>query len=268
MWGVFVIVVAVACIKRAMLALGATALIGVLPTAYTNWSHAQSQAGSSESSRAELRSAAWDHFRGRCALGAGEKILRTVDGVEGIFLARPRKQPSEKDLRDQYWMGDPYGLVMYPPAEISRYLNFLNREGRPTKERTARKGFDYVVTDSGSGGFLEYRLDESNEKLVVKKLEAQPSRYSIVWRDISTDEDRKYWVAGGSLQIVDLSTMELLGERVGYVFESGFGSTAGGRVPWLVARRSACPPIPRNFPIDRHFVERVLRPKGIPADGQ
>lgn len=165
-------------------------------------------------------------------------------------------------------MGDPYGLVMYPPAEISRYLNFLNLNGRPTKERTARKGFDYVITNSESGGFLEYRLDESNENLVVKPIETQPSRYSIVWRDISTDEDRNYWVAGGSLQIVDLSTMELLGERVGYVFESGFGSTAGGRVPWLVARRNACPPILRNYPIDRHFVERVLRPKGIPGDGR
>jgi hypothetical protein len=54
---------------------------------------------------------------------------------------------------------------------------------------------------------------------------------------------------------------ELLGERVGYVFEAGFGSTSAGRRPWLFAQRNACPPIPMNAAIDRVFVEKVLKPK-------
>ena len=215
---------------------------------------------------AKYREAAWAHFRKRCKENAGEKISKVIEDVKGIYLQRPREKPKVSDLRDQYWMGDPYGLVTYPPAEISRYLNYLDDKGIPTKKRTARQGFKYVITRRLVGQYLEYRLDVTNEDLITRNLEIQPSRYSVTWSDISTDEDRKYWVAGGQLRIVDLATTEVLGERIGYVIESGFGSTAGGRVPWLIARRNACPPIERNVAKDRLFVERVLRPMRRESD--
>jgi len=216
----------------------------------------------------KYREAAWSHFRKLCNENAGEKIYRTVENVEGIFLERPRTKPSEFDLRDQHWMGDPYGLVMYPPAEIARYLNFLDPKGIPTKRKTARQGFKYVITRQSDGKYLAHRLDPANENLVSTRAAMQPSRYAITWRDVSTDEDRKYWVAGGQLRIIDVVTADVLGERIGYVLDSGFGSTAGGRVPWLIARRNACPPIERNVAKDRLFVEQVLKPIGAGSDGK
>ena len=239
-----------------MTIVAALALFGIVPE-----SHALS-AMEQKRSRAEFekyREAAWAHFRKRCTENAGEKVYRTVDHVEGIYLERPRQRPSDADLRNQHWMGDPYGLVVYPPAEISRYLNYLNKDGVPTKRITSRRGFDYVTVPRKDGKFLQYRLDDGSDRLIVAVLDTQPSRYSVTWKDISTEEDRKYWVAGGRLQVIDRRTNELLGERIGYVLESGFGATGGGRVPWLVAQRNACPPIRRNVAKDRLFVDKVLK---------
>ena len=246
---------------RKVAAVAVFALLSFSPTIAVQRSLAQERSdASTQHEQQKYRDAAWSHFRKRCNENAREKVYRAIENVEGIFLERPRSKPSESDLRDQYWMGDPYGLVMYPPAEISRYLNFLDEKGIPTKRKTARQGFKYVITRQSEGQYLEHRLDSANENLVSTKVPMQPSRYAITWRDVSTDEDRKYWVAGGQLSIIDVATNDVLGERVGYVLDSGFGSTIGGRVPWLIARRNACPPIERNVAKDRLVVEQVLRP--------
>lgn len=234
----------------------ALALLGVTPGTYASRTLEQYR------SRAEFenyRKAAWAHFKKRCAEDAGEKIIQTVDDVHGIFLERPRQRPTEAQLQDQYWMGDPYALVVYPPVEISRYLYDLDQRGLSTTRRTSRRGFDYVVVPQKNGKFLEYRLDRTNDHFITKELDTQPSRYSVTWQDISTQEDRKYWVAGGRLQVFDRQSNKLLGERIGYVFEQGFGATGGGRRPWLIAQHNACPPIQRNVAMDRLFVDKVLR---------
>jgi hypothetical protein len=76
------------------------------------------------------------------------------------------------------------------------------------------------------------------------------SRYGYTWDDLSTREDRQYWVAKSRLQIVDLKTKEVIAERIGYVIEEGFGSKgeASGRMPWMFTgggnyrwQRNFCP---------------------------
>ena len=153
-----------------------------------------------------FREVAWAHFKKRCAESAGERIIQTVDGVQSIFLERPRQRPREAQLRDQYWMGDPYGLVLYPPVEISRYLSYVDEDGYSRTKRTSRPGFDYVVVPQENGKFLRYRLDETRNGFITTQLDSQPSRYSVTWQDISTREDRKYWVAGGRLQVFQLAS--------------------------------------------------------------
>jgi hypothetical protein len=90
-------------------------------------------------------------------------------------------------------------------------------------------------------------------------------RYGVTYDDISTREDRDYWIAGSSLKVIDLKTNEVMAERIGYMMDRGQGSTAGGRAPWSLAARNSCP----EFPLDgsrqsyqigqtRNFVEKVL----------
>jgi len=235
---------------------GLAALVSVRESSAQERSDAATKA-----EQAKYREAAWAHFRKRCAERAGEKIYRTVENVQGIFLAKPRTEPRERDLKDQYWMGDPYGLVMYPPAEISRYLSDLEPNGISTKTRTSRPGFSFVETpDPRGSSFIVHRLDGSRNRTVTEISDTRQSRYAVVRDDISTTEDRAHWVAGGRLAVTDLLTGEILGERIGYVLEPGFGSTSGARRPWLFAQDVACPPIKRSAAIDRLFVQKVLKP--------
>jgi hypothetical protein len=97
------------------------------------------------------------------------------------------------------------------------------------------------------------------------------SRYGITWEDISTLEDRKYWVAGGRLAVIDLETQEILGERRGYVIDPQFGSENQGRRPWLVvgfSRNLFCPSFENRFDRNKEFVAKVLKAPAGGANGR
>jgi hypothetical protein len=92
-------------------------------------------------------------------------------------------------------------------------------------------------------------------------------RYGVTYDDISTREERDYWIAGSSLKVIDLETNEVMAERIGYMMDRGQGNDSGGRSPWLFARRDACPAFPKapgGHPFvmyqTRDFVEKVLKP--------
>jgi hypothetical protein len=90
----------------------------------------------------------------------------------------------------------------------------------------------------------------------------------VTYDDISTREDREYWIAGGALKVIDLETNEVIAERIGYMMDRGQGDISGGRSPWPLAASHACP----SFPVapggqpfkayqSRDFVEKVLHIK-------
>jgi hypothetical protein len=98
-------------------------------------------------------------------------------------------------------------------------------------------------------------------------------RYGVTYDDISTREEREYWIAGSSLKVVDLQTNEVIAERIGYMMDWAQGSRAGGRSPWLFAADNACPDFHRfKNPVVQtrgasnqswqtlDFVEKVLKP--------
>src|SRR5262249_4342070 len=104
-----------------------------------------------------------------------------------------------------------------------------------------------------------------NVKIVID----QPtSRFGVDWEDISTAEDRKYWIAGSHLRVVDLTDNTVVAERIGYFIESGFGSRMNGRRPWLTSRgpNTTCPSA--HDWSDRWFVLTALRPGGDAHDGK
>jgi hypothetical protein len=97
-------------------------------------------------------------------------------------------------------------------------------------------------------------------------------RYGVTYDDISTREERDYWIAGSSLKVINLETNEVMAERIGYMMDRGQGNDSSGRSPWLSAADHACPRfgpketgrgIPRFFyqaRQTRNFVEKVLHP--------
>lgn len=191
---------------------------------------------------------AWAHFHQRCE-SAHVTYFKSVPPQDGVFIMKPAKWPTSKQFKDQYWMGDPVDLPDTPEKEARGLL--YRQKSLPKgswDERNGQGGFDYVeaphpddpntfvrfkLRPNGEKDYNGYGIHEVGDENVTKRL----SRYGYTWDDISTPEDRKYWVAGGRLRVVELDTGEVVAERVGYVIEPNFGATSStfNQEPWLSA---------------------------------
>ncbi|MDB5794952.1 MAG: hypothetical protein JWR25_1331 [Noviherbaspirillum sp.] len=208
--------------------------------------------------------AAMAHFNMRCK-SAGEKIFSTADDVAGILLMKIR--PAEMNYSDQFRLDDPYGRNCGGKNCIASYL-FDGRmvPDRPGPNASLRPSnarlYDYVdVIDETTSQRFRYTKDSPHAPLKRTITSENPPRYGVTWEDISTPEDRQFWVAGGSLKIVDLETNDVIAERRGYLLDRGQGSTAGFRSPWTWARASSnvCPLVAGH---NEAFVLKILRLKG------
>lgn len=221
-------------------------------------------------------------FRERCKT-AGEKIYKTVENVEGVYLLKLR--PKEMNYGDQFRLDDPYGRDLRGDGYIGSFLRGefqATHIGTPRAGSPPRGGFLYVeVIDSSDGKRYRYtgRIDEpwkydssyskTYKRFVLDRIPAPSAQphYGITYDDISTREDREYWIAGSSLKVIDLKTNQVIAERIGYMVDRGQGNKSGGRSPWLYAADNACPPFSSRNGSGAQpyqtldFVEKVLKPK-------
>ena len=231
-------------------------------------------------------------FAERCKK-SGEFIHRTAENVEGVFLMKVRMRHNHGD---QYRMSDPFGHDSTGNDYFKSFLVGRDKDGWQTSTRpVASKGYRYVeALDEKDGKRYRYTgsMKSVGRKDVTAKgvqmaLERNPNydlniyayvldklpapgpmpRYGITYDDISTREERDYWIAGSSLKVIDLKTNEVMAERIGYMMDRGQGNTSGGRSPWLLAADNACPEFPpggggHKYPVEqtRRFVEKSLKP--------
>ncbi len=239
----------------------------------------------------ERQAKAMAMWQERCKT-AGEKIYKTVENVEGVYLMKLR--PDGINYGDQFKLDDPYGSDFGGDAYIRSFLHgFYKPLANPTAETPPRVAFGYVEALDPKGG-QRYRytgemkaigkmdVNAPNVQVDLKRnpnfdlniysfvLDRKPAsgnspRYGVTYDDISTREEREYWIAGSSLKVVDLQTNEIIAERVGYMVDWAQGSQAGGRSPWLLATRQACPKFlgehsSAQIGQTEQFVEKVLKP--------
>ncbi|WP_293602779.1 MULTISPECIES: hypothetical protein [unclassified Polaromonas] len=222
-------------------------------------------------------------FDERCKT-AGEKIYKTVDGVEGVAWMkwRPSGLP-----HDQFALDDPYGkdcsgegcilkllrvnetpaAAKAPNPILSSAYKFVETIDPSDGIRYRYKGISKAITDVSRDEFLRhvqrtgYGADTNGRFSALQRepIDKFSVDFGIVWDDVSTRADREYWIAGGSLKVIDIRTNEVIAERLGYLIDTGQGSTAGAREPWGWAQSYApkCPQQPKNS-VD--FVIRVLKP--------
>ncbi len=209
-------------------------------------------------------SAAQRLFDLRCS-GAGEFIYRTADKVDGIFLLKLRG--SDKNFSDQFLMDDPYGADLPGQGYIMTFTTAYNESNG--KLLVPARGYTFVeASDPGTQRLHRYtgrlkiigqvdatapnvklalrndpKLDLNIYRYMLDKVEIHSplSKYGVTYADISTDEDRRNWIAGSRLQVIELSTKSVLAERVGYMIDPEQGETGGSRSPWLHAAGYACP---------------------------
>jgi hypothetical protein len=227
-------------------------------------------------------------FQERCKK-AGEFIHRTAENVEGVFLMKIR---GSNNRDDQYRMDDPYGHDSVGDSYMKSFfmepMLLANQHMGPDVIESIRRdylGYHYVeAIDPQDGKRYRYtgRIDQPwlRDKSYgewVRKfvLDRQPAsdpapRYGVTYDDISTREERDYWIAGSSLKVIDLQTNEVMAERIGYMMDRGQGNKSGGRSPWLLAADNACPSFrPResrqpgfSYQVGqtRSFVKKILKP--------
>jgi hypothetical protein len=205
---------------------------------------------------------AWAYFKKLCDERAGEKIYKTYTGVKSVLVVKPLPPASDKDHFDQFWYGDPYsGSATSVRARWAATALTLSSR-RPTG---VKPGLEFVEMKVEVDGVTRYqrinRPVSNNQMAKVEFIETPISRFGISWEDISTPHDRRYWVAGSRLRVIDLTDNSIIAERIGFFIEAGFGSRAGARRPWLTSRgpNTTCPPLAGGDYSDQWFITSALK---------
>jgi len=209
---------------------------------------------------------AWAYFKKLCAEKSGEKIYKTFTGVKSVLVVKPLPPATEKDLYDQFWYGDPYSDATPWDKRGETAARRLTGDSR-RPDGVVQRGLDFVeIKNEFNNGYTKINRAESFDKDTVREhIEKSTSRFGVTWEDISQPEDRKYWVAGSRLRVIDLTDDSIVAERIGYLIEAGFGSTTGQQKPWLTARGIG--PNGRSCPdatdySDQRFISSVFKLDG------
>jgi hypothetical protein len=210
----------------------------------------------------ERQAKAMAMWQERCKT-AGEKIYKTVEGVEGIST---NDEYLMNFLRGYYHQRYPTLGPGFPPRVGFRYIEAQDPKDGQRYRYTGRLEQPWLANKNYSEDYKRFVLDKTPAT-------GSAPRYGVTYDDISTREEREYWIAGSSLKVIDLQTNEVIAERIGYMVDRAQGNQSGGRSPWLFAADNACPDFNRNRlrrvpgpgfsaqagqTID--FVEQVLKP--------
>jgi len=237
---------------------------------------------------------AQNRFEHLCTTQAGEKIHKVVDGVQGLVVMRPREKMSETPLhqmqRDQFALKDPYS---FDSAEVryiaDRYLYAYEFIEFPVRKADVEAGFPagtYIrMTRFKDGGSVEKRVHASREcsdyfvarykdpSLTIKpecmlptfrvRVEsiAQPAaRYGYTWSEVTTRDDRDKWIGGGTMEVKDLQSGEVLATKTGFLF-ANFPRHSPDVELWSITDRfpgRECPEEKGDKALS--FIQKALRP--------
>jgi len=208
---------------------------------------------------------AWAYFKKLCDEKSGQKIYKTFTGVKSVLVVKPLPPATEKDLYDQFWYGDPYSNATPWEKRAESAAGILTLDSR--RPSGIQKGLEFVEIKYEGGEGARYQRISSPPgygNYMIENIPAPISRFGVSWEDISTPDDRKYWVAGSRLRVINLTDNSVVAERIGYFIEAGFGSAAGQRRPWLTSRgpNTTCPPLIGGSYSDQWFVLNVLIQEG------
>jgi hypothetical protein len=173
------------------------------------------------------------------------------------------------------WPGAAFASEMTGDQYIKSFMMYENRDPKIPDKRgyvsnilSPRPGYRYVdVVDDSDGVRYRYTLpfkrrpDSTNwgdYEFRRTPTNMPPPRYGVTFEDIVDPEDRKLWVAGSIVKVIDLEANEVMGELTRYAVDLGLGNT-NQRSPWLLSR--VCP---RTEGLSgaktRFFVDQILKP--------
>lgn len=290
----------------------------ILPAGYVT-NHRSQKQQAVDTKRATMTKAL-NRYQELCK-GAGEKIYRTVEGVDGVFLMKLEFDESSGmsqysiDAKSPYESLGEFDRVLYKNFHSIRYMSFDGHiasflRDKAISDRSPIKdvkkieplpAFRYVeaidpaehqryrytgswqTVDTNDWYKWDKRIDQLGYipremlepvnwidgvrvqfVLTREPLGNPPPRYGVTYDDLETPEERKMWIAGSALKVIDLETGELLGQRVGFLHDRGGGSAAAYRQPWSFAKTEpgwSCPGWFSPANNKTGFIFKILHPK-------
>mgnify|MGYP001203791478 CR=1 FL=1 len=208
------------------------------------------------------------YFEHLCKTEAGEFFYKTVENVEGFYLMRIRRRPTEYEMEHLYGLEAPYLEVhgeYYSPEEyfvqphMGKY-QFLEvpltksdaqsagyRYRRYYRDENAHPGRQYQSAINGRAVFVPYIVAEMDTASLSSKL-------GVTWRGITRPHDRELGIAGSELIVSNLESHEVLAVRRGYKRTGGVRNSTG--IWWLAGQ--TCPELSKRP--DHWFIRDVLKP--------
>ena len=189
---------------------------------------------------------------------AGEKIYRTADNVDGILLLKVRGD-DEKYQSNRY---NPRKDQMWEDAAIESEAageNYIER----FLPRLSMAPYDFADVIQKDGSVIRYSMRRKEHSWIMDK---QPNphsraRYAVTYENDISWENRKHWIAGTTIKIIDTKTNELMAEKTMYAFvpELGYSKFEQNPNPW--GRGMRCPDENSYEQKTVIFVSKVLIPK-------
>jgi hypothetical protein len=202
-------------------------------------------------------------FDERCKT-AGEKIYKTVDGVDGLLLMKVRQYDTAKS--SSMMAGAAAAHEFFGDGYIRSFLLYEREEPSPVgrslvlnSSKSTSPGYQYVdVLEPADQKRYRYTLAAD---MRIKREEAKDPmpRFGVTFEDDVNPDERRYWIAKSTVKVIDLKTQETLGEFIRYVIEPGQGSQAAQRTPWLFAEGCNMKTSYGNYSA-RLFADQVLKP--------
>ena len=192
---------------------------------------------------------------------AGEKIYRTADNVDGILLLKVRGD--DEKYQDSFY--NPRKDQMWEDAAIESEAageNYIER----FLPRLSMAPYDFADVIQKDGSVIRYSMRRKEHSWIMDK---QPNphsraRYAVTYENDISWENRKHWIAGTTIKIIDTKTNELMAEKTMYAFvpELGYSKFEQNPNPW--GRGMRCPDENSYEQKTVIFVSKVLIPPARP----
>ena len=197
---------------------------------------------------------------------AGEKIYRTADNVDGILLLKVRGDDEKyqdsfyNPRKDQMWEDAAINSEAWRAGYINSFFSKAMRSWHNSP------GYKYVDVLQKDGSIIRYsgdwgiKYEDFNQEINPK----QPARYAVTYENDISWENRKHWIAGTTIKVIDTQGNQLIAEKTMYVFvpELGYSKFEQNPNPW--GRGVRCP---KEDPAQQEtsaFIAKVLFPSSRP----
>ncbi len=210
-------------------------------------------------------------FDERCKT-AGEKVYRTVDGVEGVLLTATRPDDRAANRANPNWAsaglpneagGEDYvrSFLSWEHRQYSDQRGYLNSEPVNPSGFQSFRGYRFVDVGEADGVVYRYRFERPpSSKLSRVPVTGEKARYAVSFTNAIDSNERALWVAGTTVKVTDTRSGELVALSTWYSIEPGQGDIGGARAPWGFAQ--TCPNLlgsAERSPT-RYFVDQILKP--------